>query len=108
MSKGGAATTESKPLNDETRPLLQFRPYCPPPAPLSPEDIIQRKRSLGIVSLYTEDGDGLSALSMSFSSILGSDADDDAERGKHSKELEGVASVDQSIKETETTRRTRA
>ncbi|KAJ1723493.1 hypothetical protein LPJ53_002150 [Coemansia erecta] len=89
MSKQSAATTESKPYNDETRPLLQFRPYCPPPAPLSPEDIIQRKRSLGIMSLYTEDGDSLSALSMSFSSILGTDADDEAECRKRGKESEG-------------------
>ncbi|KAJ2386864.1 hypothetical protein GGI05_004252, partial [Coemansia sp. RSA 2603] len=82
MNKANAVATESKLNNDETQPLLQFRPYCPPPAPLSPEDIIQRKRSLGIISLYTEDGDALSALSMSFSSILGSGSDDEVERSK--------------------------
>ncbi|KAJ2088672.1 hypothetical protein IW138_004054 [Coemansia sp. RSA 986] len=41
-------------VNDETQPLLYAQPYCPPPAPLSPEDIAQRRRSLGIESTSTE------------------------------------------------------
>ncbi|KAJ2635449.1 hypothetical protein GGF40_003604, partial [Coemansia sp. RSA 1286] len=60
-----------------TQPL-QFRPYRPPPAPLSPEDIAQRKRSLGIVSLGLDDdsdSDKESLLSMGFSSIMDSDTD---------------------------------
>ncbi|KAJ2699027.1 hypothetical protein FB645_005458 [Coemansia sp. IMI 203386] len=60
-----------------TQPL-QFRPYRPPPAPLSPEDIAQRKRSLGIVSLGLDDdsdSDKASLLSMGFSSIMDSDTD---------------------------------
>ncbi|KAJ1648275.1 hypothetical protein J3B02_006474 [Coemansia erecta] len=64
--------------NAYTQPL-QFRPYRPPPTPLSQEDIAQRKRSLGIVSLCSEDdsdndSDRSSLLSMGFSSIMDSDA----------------------------------
>ncbi|KAJ2742712.1 hypothetical protein GGI20_004276 [Coemansia sp. BCRC 34301] len=37
------------------RSLLICQPYCPPPAPLSPEDIRQRRRSLGLESQLTAD-----------------------------------------------------
>ncbi|KAJ1796439.1 hypothetical protein LPJ59_003750 [Coemansia sp. RSA 2399] len=53
-------------IDDETQPLLPYKqPYCPPPAPLSPEDIAQRRRSLGIESTSTG-ADALSFNSTSF------------------------------------------
>ncbi|KAJ2783382.1 hypothetical protein H4R18_001749 [Coemansia javaensis] len=39
---------------NEQSPLLG-RAYCPPPKPLSPEDIAQRRRSLGIASVLSID-----------------------------------------------------
>ncbi|KAJ2276454.1 hypothetical protein GGH14_003542 [Coemansia sp. RSA 370] len=38
----------------EHSPLL-YTAYCPPPKPLSPEDIAQRRRSLGIESMVSAD-----------------------------------------------------
>ncbi|KAJ1803233.1 hypothetical protein LPJ56_005937 [Coemansia sp. RSA 2599] len=59
--------------NDAYTQPQQFRPYRPPPAPLSPEDIAQRKWSLGIMTLSSDgssDSDEESLLSMGFSSIM--------------------------------------
>ncbi|KAJ2754633.1 hypothetical protein GGI19_002255 [Coemansia pectinata] len=53
MSNGGARAY-SDGAEDERTPLV-FQPYCPPPAPLSPEDIRQRRRSLGLESQLTAD-----------------------------------------------------
>ncbi|KAJ2449973.1 hypothetical protein GGF42_004618 [Coemansia sp. RSA 2424] len=41
--------------DDGERSPLIYQPYCPPPAPLSPEDIRQRRRSLGLESQLTAD-----------------------------------------------------
>ncbi|KAJ2030975.1 hypothetical protein IWW57_000927 [Coemansia sp. S610] len=48
------ANVYSDRVEGERRPLI-CQPYCPPPAPLSPEDIRQRRRSLGLASQLTVD-----------------------------------------------------
>ncbi|KAJ2793837.1 hypothetical protein H4S07_006932 [Coemansia furcata] len=53
MSNGGARACYDG-VEDERQPLI-CRPYCPPPAPLSTEDIRQRRRSLGLESQLTVD-----------------------------------------------------
>ncbi|KAJ1955591.1 hypothetical protein EC988_001797 [Linderina pennispora] len=57
--------------DDEHKPLLPTTTkrtgYCPPPAPLSPEDIIQRRRSLGLSSVYSASNH--SQTSINYSSI---------------------------------------
>ncbi|KAI9504559.1 hypothetical protein BX070DRAFT_233676 [Coemansia spiralis] len=50
------SSRSSSPVDDERRPLLYGQPYRPPPAPLSSEDIAQRRRSLGIDSALTPNG----------------------------------------------------
>ncbi|KAJ2080504.1 hypothetical protein H4R24_003024 [Coemansia sp. RSA 988] len=60
---------------DERTPLL-YSAYCPPPKPLSPEDIVQRRRSLGIESVLSIDAGsaGLTPLSSDYLSVSASDA----------------------------------
>ncbi|KAJ2158193.1 hypothetical protein GGF46_003966, partial [Coemansia sp. RSA 552] len=50
-----AITYEGKVAQDERTPLLYPGYYTPPPQPLSPEDIRQRRRSLGIASVLSID-----------------------------------------------------
>ncbi|KAJ1842502.1 hypothetical protein H4S02_001020 [Coemansia sp. RSA 2611] len=54
----GGAAPEYKLVVDEQTPLL-YKAYCPPPKPLSPEDIAQRRRSLGIASVLSIDASSL-------------------------------------------------
>ncbi|PIA18675.1 hypothetical protein COEREDRAFT_79681 [Coemansia reversa NRRL 1564] len=60
---------------NEYTPLL-YNAYCPPPKPLSPEDIVQRRRSLGIDSVLSIDASsaGLTPLTSDYLSVSASDA----------------------------------
>ncbi|KAJ2398027.1 hypothetical protein GGI23_003331 [Coemansia sp. RSA 2559] len=72
-------------IDDETQPLLPYKqPYCPPPAPLSAEDIARRRRSLGLEST---EADALSFNSTSFEAgslaVSGSDGYDEQNPADH-------------------------
>ncbi|KAJ2661046.1 hypothetical protein IWW48_002601 [Coemansia sp. RSA 1200] len=66
-------------VDNERRPLLYGQPYSPPPTPLSPEDIVQRRRSLGIDSASI-DGEVASLGGNSEGNIECGDSDDQLQR----------------------------
>ncbi|KAJ2802295.1 hypothetical protein H4R20_003335, partial [Coemansia guatemalensis] len=74
MATSHAPKTTKQEANERT-PLL-YSAYCPPPKPLSPEDIVQRRRSLGIDSVLSIDtgSAGLTPLTSDYLSVSASDA----------------------------------